>query len=119
MELLKSIEKIRNHPESHRIGMIASHLGIVRGNSRNGREVTGVEVDYDMDVLNDIIEKVKSMEGIIEVVVEVNRGLLKVGDEIMFVAVGGDIRENVFPALIKAVDFIKKDCSRKNEIFKD
>ena len=45
MEIEKIIEKIKNHENSGSIGMIASHLGIVRGFSRNGRDVDGVHVD--------------------------------------------------------------------------
>jgi hypothetical protein len=33
--------------------------------------------------------------------------------------VGGDIRENVFGALIEAVNRIKKDGSFKSEIYRD
>lgn len=117
MEIEKIIEKIKNHEDSSSIGMIASHLGIVRGFSRNGRDVDGVHVKYDMLELDDIINEIKKMEGIVEVIVEINEGHLKVGDELMFVAVGGDIRENVFAALMKAVNRIKKSSASKEEIF--
>ena len=76
------LNKIRNHPESHKMGMIASHLGIVRGTSRSGDKVEAVEVSYDKDVLNDIVKDIKKLPGIIEVLVEFNEGLLQVGDEI-------------------------------------
>jgi molybdopterin synthase catalytic subunit len=111
------LNRIQKHPESHKIGMIASHLGVVRGNSRNGKEVNGIQVDYDQKILNDIINKIKELPGIIDVIVEINEGRLEVGEPILFVAVGGDIREHVFPALIKAVDLIKKDASKKREIY--
>jgi molybdopterin synthase catalytic subunit len=111
------INKIKDHKDSNKMGMIASHLGIVRGNSRNGKEVNAVEVVYDMKVIDEIIHEIKSMDGIVEVIVEINEGRLNVGDELMFVAVGGDIRENVFPALIKAVDLLKTRASNKKEIF--
>ena len=117
MEIEKIIDKIKNHKNADSIGMIASHLGIVRGFSRNGKDVEGVDVKYDMNILNDIISNIKSMSGIVEVLIEVNEGNLKVGDELMFVAVGGDIRENVFAALIEAVEQIKKNAVTKQEIF--
>ena len=118
MDVEKILDNIRKHPDSHKIGMIASHMGVVRGSSRDGKAVTAVEVAYDLDIVAKIINYIKMLPGIVQVLIEVNDGLLNVGDEILFVAVGGDIRENVFPALIKAVDMIKKDASRKNEIFK-
>ena len=117
MEKDKLLEKIRMHPESHRIGMIASHLGIVRGYSRDGRKVIAVEVNYDMDKLNNIINNIKDMPGIVDAMIEVNSGLLNIGDEVMYLAVGGDIRENVFAALIKGVDMIKKNAAKKREIY--
>jgi molybdopterin synthase catalytic subunit len=117
MEKDKLLDKIRKHPDSGKIGMVASHLGIVRGHSRDGRKVAAVEVSYDMDALNNIIKIIKSMPGIVEALVEVKSGLLKVGDEVLYLAVGGDIRENVFPALINGVDMIKKDAAKKKEIF--
>ena len=119
MDINRLLEKIRNHPDSRKMGMIASHLGIVRGSSRDKREVIGVEVSYDLNAINNIIQKIKRLPGIIEVLVDINEGHLKVGDKILFVAVGGDIRENVFNALIKAVNLIKKKASHKREIFID
>lgn len=115
MNINEMIEKFKGHPDSNKIGMIASHLGVVRGTSRNGKEVTGIEVVYDHDEVNDIIQDIKGLPGIVEVLVDTNEGHLKVGDEIMAVAVAGDIRENVFSALIKAVNHIKKDACRKRE----
>ena len=117
MEIEKIINRIKNHKNAGSIGMIASHLGIVRGFSRNGKDVEAVDVKYDMTVLDDIIKDIKAMPGIVEAIVEVNEGHLKVGDELMFVAVGGDIRENVFDALIEAVNRIKKHAAKKEEIF--
>lgn len=117
MEIEKIINKIKNHENSGSIGMIASHLGIVRSFSRNGRDVEGVDVKYNMSKLGDIINDIKAMPGIVEVLIDVNEGNLKIGDELMFVAVGGDIRENVFAALIEAVEQIKKNAVTKQEMF--
>jgi molybdopterin synthase catalytic subunit len=119
MDKDKLLEKIRKHPDFHKVGMIASHLGIVRGHSRSGRKVVGVEVSYNMDALNDIIAKLKAMPGIVDALIEVTPGMLNVGDEVMYLAVGGDIRENVFSALINGVEMIKKDASSKREIYED
>jgi molybdopterin synthase catalytic subunit len=119
IDINRLLEKIRMHPDSHKMGMIASHLGIVRGSSRDNREVIGVDVAYDLKAIDDIIKEIKKLPGIVEVLVDINEGSLEVGDEILFVAVGGDIRDNVFDALIKAVDLIKKRASHKREMFID
>jgi molybdopterin synthase catalytic subunit len=117
MENDSLMEKFRRHQNSDKIGMIASHLGIIRGYSRDGRKVTAVEVSYDMDAVNRIKQQIRKLPGIVDVMINVKSGRFNVGDEILNLAVGGDIRENVFPALIKGVDMIKKEASSKKEFF--
>ena len=117
MDISKMIKTLREHPESKKIGMIASHLGIVRGNSRGGGKVTHVEVLFDQEKIRAIISHARKLDGVIEVLIDTKEGRLKVGDEIMAVAVAGDIRENVFPALIQTVDRLKAEASKKKELF--
>jgi molybdopterin synthase catalytic subunit len=119
MNISKMIKNLRAHPESRKIGMIATHLGIVRGHSRGGDKVTHVEVVFDHEKIREIVSHAKKLNGIIEVLVDVREGRLKVGDEIMAVAVAGDIRENVFSALIQTVDRLKAEASKKKELFKE
>ncbi len=117
MDLNRMIQTIKTHPDYSKMGMIASHLGVVRETSLDGRKVTGVEIGSDRNVIDNIISEIKEMSGIVEVLVEVSEGTLKVGDDIMAVAIGGDTREHVFPALASVVDRIKKEAGRKKEIF--
>jgi molybdopterin synthase catalytic subunit len=117
MDLAKIIQTFKDHPDYHKMGMIASHLGVVRENSLNGREVRGIEIVFDRDMIDKIISETKEMQGIYQVMVEVSEGALKVGDEIMAVVVGGDTREHVFPALLETVNRIKVQGGRKKEIF--
>ena len=118
MDIQNMINRLKEHPDSSKIGMIATHLGLVRGTSRDGRDVTGIEVRYDYNIIADIISDIKNRPGIIEVLVNATEGELRVGDEILAVAVAGDIRENVFKALIEAVNRIKAESSRKKEYMK-
>lgn len=117
MDLNGMVEKMKAHPEYPKMGMIASHLGVVRGTSLDGRGVKGIEVSFDGDMVDKIVHEIKRMPGIIEVMVETYGGRLEVGDEVMTVLVGGDIRDNVFPALIRAVNRIKSEASAKKELF--
>ncbi|MBW1704741.1 MAG: molybdenum cofactor biosynthesis protein MoaE [Deltaproteobacteria bacterium] len=117
MDLNKTIQTLKEHPDYPKMGMIASHLGVVRKTSLNGRPVTGIEVMFDEDIIQKTISDIEKMSGIVKVIVETNGGTLNVGDEIMAVVVGGDTREHVFPALMTAVDRIKTECSRKKELF--
>jgi molybdopterin synthase catalytic subunit len=109
------INQLKTGKNSMQIGMIASHLGIVRGHSRKGGKVNSIEVHYDHASLEHILNETKTMPGIVDVRVETAEGLLKVGDEILAVAVAGDIREHVFPALIRLVDRIKDEAVSKKE----
>ncbi|MFH1480536.1 MAG: molybdenum cofactor biosynthesis protein MoaE [Pseudomonadota bacterium] len=115
MDIKNMIEKLKSHPDSSKIGMVVTHLGIVRGTSRNGQPVSGIDVFYDKKIISDIIQDIKSLPGIIDVLVDISEGRLKVGDEILAVAVAGDIREHVFPALMETVNRIKKEASNKRE----
>ncbi len=112
----KAMEIIRSSPHMPKMGMILTHLGIVRSTSRDGKEVKEVEVVFDQGKVDEIKKDMLLRPGIYEVVILTNPGILKVGDEIMAVAVGGDIRENVFPVLMETVNRIKKEASRKLEM---
>ena len=116
MGLSKMIQTLKEHPDYPKMGMIASHLGVVRETSLNGDRVKGIEVIFDKNAIGRIVLTIKQMPGIIDVLVETFGGRLEIGDEIMAVAVGGDTREHVFPALIEAVDMIKREGASKSEI---
>ena len=109
------ISTIKANPNFHNTGMIASHIGIVRSFSRNGKTVEAVDVEFDKVKVEQIISEIRSRPGIVDVLIQTNSGHLAVGDEIMTVVVAGDIRENVFPALIDAVERLKTDASTKTE----
>ena len=117
MDINKMIDSLKGHPDFPKKGMIASHLGVVRSTSLNGKEVKGIEVRYDQEKILDISNDTKRMPGIVEVLIETVDGRLNVGDDIMVVVVGGDTREHVFPALVETVDRIKKEAAKKRELF--
>ena len=117
MDLNKMVERVKKSTDPSKVGMITSHLGVVRRTSRDGREVLGIEVAYDHGALQAVVRDIKKMPGIAEVLVETREGRLSIGEEILAVVVAGDIRENVFPALVTAVNRIKKEASKKKEKF--
>ncbi|HOW58047.1 MAG TPA: molybdenum cofactor biosynthesis protein MoaE, partial [Smithellaceae bacterium] len=65
--------------------------------------------------LAEIMTEMKKRPGIIEILVEIKEGKLRVGDDVMYVAVAGDFRENVFSALMDTVNAIKADVTSKTE----
>lgn len=111
----KVVEQVKRSPNIKKIGMILVHIGIVRSTSRSGDNVDEVEVNFDEPKIELIRQEMLKRPGIYEVVVATNPGRLSVGEEIMAVAVGGDIRENVFPVLQEAVNRIKAEGSHKLE----
>jgi len=118
MDLNELIGKIKKHPHYNRTGMILCHIGVVRGHSRNGRSVSGLNVSVDHAQLAQIIETQKLKPGIVEILVRIAENKnLSVGDDVMLLVVAGDIRENVIPVLHDTLDLIKTTVTAKTEFF--
>ena len=106
-------------------GMYLVHDGVVRETARaQAREniespmVDVVKFSFDEKAVNKAIEASKSMPGIGYVRVWLNQGEIKVGDDLMLVLVGGDIRPHVVDALQSLVETLKTKCVREEEKFK-
>jgi len=117
MDLQEMVAKIKARPDADRIGMIACHNGVVRRTSRDGRIVEGLEVKVDWNLLNNILNDMRARPGITEVAAHLIEGTREVGDDLMLVAVAGDIREHVFPVLEETVERIKREVTRKQEFY--
>ena len=117
MQLTGLIDRIKSHPDYAKVGMILCHNGVVRGTSRDGRPVSGLAVTVDREALEDILAQQKQRPGIVDILVEVRGGSLKVGDDIMFIVVAGDLRDHVIPVLEDTLNAIKKLVTRKTEHF--
>ncbi len=120
MGIEQLVQKIKAHPEYTQAGMILCHNGVVRSTSRDGRVVTGLSVQVNHEMLQSILNTHKKDPGIIEILVEINADQnLSVGDDVMFLVVAGDIRENVLATLEKTLNAIKTTVTHKTEFFKD
>ncbi len=117
LDISRMIDSLKTDPDYCRIGMVASHLGVVRGMSINGQEVKAVEVSFDREQIDIIVKETRALPGIVYVLIDFCEGLLAVGDDIMAVVVGGDTREHVFPVLISTVDRVKKEATHKREVY--
>jgi molybdopterin synthase catalytic subunit len=114
------IAKVKSHPQISRAGMILCHNGIVRQFDRSGaRRVTGLRVVANRSEIERIRLWAESQPGIVAVEVEAFEGELHVGDDLLYVVVAGDIRENVFAVMREIVDRIKADGVRKTELYSD
>ncbi len=120
MILVKLLEQIRKHPDFHQAGMILCHNGVVRGTSRDGRKVSGLRVAVDHQKLNRIIDSNKKMPGILEILVHINENKdLRIGDDVMYLVVAGDVRENVISVLQDTLNEIKSTVTKKTEYFSE
>ena len=104
-------------------GMFLVHNGVVRRTAKakvrfgeeNTKPVAGMYFSYDEEKVNAAIEETYKMDGIFYVRVWLNEGELKVGDDIMYVLIGGDIRPHVIDALQSLVGYIKNECVVERE----
>ena len=117
MTLQEMLDAIKKRPDFNKVGMVACHNGVVRATSRDGRNVRGLKIEADRDRLEAILLEMNGREGIIEIAVHLFEGYREVGEDLMLVAVAGDIREHVFPVLEETVERIKKEVTRKKEFF--
>jgi molybdopterin synthase catalytic subunit len=118
MNITSMIDSIKRHPDYHHAGMILCHNGVVRGTSRDGRQVSGLTISVDDDKLRQVIDRYKQTPGIIEILVEIaDNKHLRVGDDVMLLAVAGDIRENVISVLKDTLNAIKTTVTTKTEFF--
>lgn len=105
-------------PAASEIGMYLTHNGVVRQTPKakvregidDGSKVKGLEFYYDAEKVEAVIEETYKLEGIFYVKVWLNEGQLEVGDDIMYVLIGGDIRPNVVDALQFLVGKVKTEC---------
>jgi molybdopterin synthase catalytic subunit len=99
-------------------GMILVHNGIVRQTPRaqvragvdDGTQVKGMDFDYDQEKVEAAVAETYKMGGVFKIKVWLNQGYLNLGDDIMYVLVGGDIRPHVIEALEFLVEKIKSEC---------
>lgn len=99
-------------------GMFLIHNGVVRQTPKalvrhgidNGTQVTGMVFAYDAEKVDAAVAETLQMKGIFHARVWLNEGELSVGDDIMYVLIGGDIRPHVIDALQYLVGKIKNEC---------
>lgn len=116
------LKEAKSDPEALKEGMYLVHNGTVRQTSRakvrqgvEDADVKGMDFDYDQTKVDRAVAETKKMEGIFHVRVWLNQGQLEVGDDIMYVLIGGDIRPHVIDALQFLVAEIKNECVKEIE----
>lgn len=112
------LKEAKTDPAALQEGMFLVHNGIVRQTPKakvrqgidDGSMVKGMEFAYDAAKVDVAIAETYKMDGIFHVRVWLNEGKLELGDDIMYVLIGGDIRPHVVDALQFLVEKIKSEC---------
>ena len=117
------LREAKAHESAPKIGMYLTHNGIVRRSAKarvrygeDAQDVTGMVFSYDQAKVDAVLEDAKKLEGIYYIRLWLNEGELKVGDDIMYVLIGGDIRPRVVDALNYIVGRIKNECVTETEL---
>ena len=117
------LAEAKAHESAPKIGMYLTHNGIVRQSARakvrlgaqDTKPVTGMYFSYNQEKVDAVIAETYNLEGIYYIKVWLNEGELSVGDDIMYVLIGGDIRPHVVDALQYLVGRIKSECVTEEE----
>lgn len=112
--------------DADQVGMYLVHNGLVRKTAKarvrqgeDAPDVTRLYFSSDQEKVDKAIEEAKKMEGIYYIRVWLNEGELQIGDSIMYVLVGGDIRPHVIDCLQSLVGTIKNECVVEKEYYEE
>ncbi|MEW6347609.1 MAG: molybdenum cofactor biosynthesis protein MoaE [Thermodesulfobacteriota bacterium] len=113
--LREMIAEVKSRSEIRSAGMLLCHNGFVRATSRAGKGVESLRVSADTATIREIRQWALSQPGIVAVEIEALEGEFKVGDDLLYVVVAGDIREHVFDTMRATVERIKTEGVSKSE----
>ena len=118
------LKEAKAHESAPKIGMYLTHNGTVRQTAKakvrygaeDTQDVTGMLFSYDPEKVDAIIQETYKLDGIYYIKVWLNEGQLRMGDDIMYVLIGGDIRPRVIDGLNYLVGRIKNECVVETEL---
>ena len=118
------LKEAKSHESAPKIGMYLTHNGVVRQTPKakvrygveDAQDVTGMVFSYDQEKVDAVLSYARNLDGIYYIRVWLNEGELKVGDDIMYVLIGGDIRPRVVDALNYIIGRIKNECVVEREL---
>lgn len=119
------LKEAKADPAASQCGMFLTHNGVVRvtpkAQVREGAEglpeVAQVEFSYDAEGLAAAEAEALTWPGVYYVRTWLNEGTCNVGDSLMYVLIGADIRPNCIDALQKLVGKIKNELVVEKEIY--
>jgi molybdopterin synthase catalytic subunit len=109
-----TIDSIKKDPKFHEAGAIGLFIGVVRGETLQGEKVERLQIEaYEEkanQVLGKICDELVQKPGIVNVQIHHLLGEFNIGDDLVYVAVAGAHRTNVFPVLREAVERYKSEA---------
>lgn len=116
------LREAKADPDAPQCGMYLFHNGVVRATAKaqvreavSSPAVQALRLEIDREKAEKAAAAARKMPGIFHVRLWLNEGLLQVGDEMMLVLIGGDIRPHVLDALQWLVAELKSSCIRETE----
>ncbi len=118
MDISQTIKELKNKPDfAENVGMILIHNGTVRSWSRGDRaKVSTLEVTPDYARIEALRQEYLQHEGIFDIIIEAFSGTFQPGDDLLYIIVAGDLRENIKPVLSDLLDRVKAEAVMKKEI---
>ena len=118
MDIATLIAEIKALPGfTDNVGMMLAHNGVVRAWSRKDhRTVTGIRVSPDTARIEALRREYEAKPGIFAIKIHAATGTLVPGDDLLFIVVAGDLRENVIPVLSEVLDRVKAEAVAKEEM---
>jgi molybdopterin synthase catalytic subunit len=113
---------IKADPNFQKAGAVACFIGVVRGETSEGESVQRLTIQgYEekaQEVLNQICTELTKKPGIVAVQIHHLLGEFCVGEDLVYVAVAGAHRQEVFNVLYEAVERYKHEAPifKKEEI---
>ena len=110
-----AIDNIKKDPNYSKAGAIALFIGVVRGETLDEEkgQVQGLTIEAYEEKADEVLAKISGelaeKSGIVNVQIHHLLGDFKVGDELVYVAVAGGHRTDVFPVLREAVERYKNE----------
>ena len=117
------LKEAKAHESAAKIGMYLTHNGTVRQTAKarvrrgeDAPDVSGMYFTYDQAKVDAAVAETYDLEGIYYVRAWLNEGELALGDDIMYVLIGGDIRPRVVECLQYLVGRLKNECVVEKEL---
>jgi len=108
------VDNIKKDPNYHKAGAIGLFIGVVRGETFDGQKVVKLQLDAYEEKANQVLGKIcddlTEKPGIVNVQIHHLLGEFNVGDDLVYVAVAGSHRTDVFPVLREAVERYKSEA---------